>query len=889
MAQFFIIDGTALAYRSYYAFSRPLINSKGLVTTVAYVFLSVMHQIRQNYQPDYLAVTFDKGKSTFRHQIYPEYKSTREKMPDEMANQLPMLHELLEAMQTPVYQQDGIEADDIIATLARKAESQGIDVIIVSGDKDLLQLVNENIKVLRTTKGADWDQLFGSQAVLDKFEIRPDQIRDFLAIAGDVSDHIPGIPGIGAVNAKKLLHHYQTLDQIYQNLDQIKPESLQKKLIAGQDSANLARRLVSLDDQIELSINWPDLCLDKPVSERFHALLKEWEFTRFLKSYATPHSSANTFQFSYRIVDSLAVMDELKEALQSVTECAVDVETDRLDVFRANLVGIALCFQPHQGYYLPLAHNEVVNLPREILDDLGSLLNTKKIIGQNIKFDYLVLKKYHLNLDHLSFDTMIASYLLNPDLGHHNLDYLAKTYLHYTMLPFESVLKETGAVDFSQVPLNRAAFYSVEDVVVTYHLKQLLEPQLEKNGLARLFQDIEMPLVRVLAGMESNGVFINRELMSSFSGELENELQVLENKVYTEADQTFNINSPKQLSAILFDKLNLPGGKKTKTGYSTDVTVLEDLSHLHPLPAILLEYRRLNKLKSTYTDPLLAIIDPESGLVHSSFNQTVAATGRLSCSNPNLQNVPIRSDKGKTIRQAFQSRDPTTRLISADYSQIELRVLAHLSGDETLINAFMKGSDIHAETAALIYSVPQAQVTADMRRQAKTINFGIIYGMGSFSLSRELLISRNEAEKFIHTYFDRFSRVKDFIDQTIGFAGKNGYVTTLFNRKRFVPEINSSNFNRREFARRVAVNTPVQGSAADIIKKAMIDLDVWIRQKAPDLKMILQIHDELLFECPSDRLENYQSRIAQIMQECVHLRVPLRVDIGSGTNWLLAH
>ncbi|MBP7461700.1 MAG: DNA polymerase I [Candidatus Delongbacteria bacterium] len=893
MERLFIIDGTALAYRSYYAFSRPLVNSKGRTTTVAYVFLSVLHQIRQNYHPEYLAVTFDKGKPTFRHQLYPDYKSTREKMPDEMAKQLPMLNELLDAMQISVFEQEGIEADDIIATLARRAEQEGIEVIIVSGDKDLLQLVNENIKVLRTTKGADWDQLFDIQAVTAKFEVPPDRIRDYLAIAGDSSDHIPGIPGLGPIAAKKLLHQYPNLEQIYQNLEQIKPDSLRNKLIQGRSSAELALKLVALDEQVPLAIRWPELKLDKPVPPCLPELLKEWEFTRFLGAYQADSSSASaasdTFSFTYQLIADPAAWEELKPALTAAEECAIDVETDSLDPFQARLAGVSLCFQPHQGYYLPLAHTQGSNLPAEVVTELRACLKNKRMIGQNIKFDDRVLARHGVILDRPDFDTMIASYLLNPDLTHHSLDHLAQSRLHYAMLSFKDVLKETGASDFSQVPPERAAFYSVEDVVVTFHLKQQMEPQLEKNGLIRLFRDIEMPLMRVLGRMETNGVYINRDLMQSFSHALENELQEVENKIYTEAGQVFNINSPKQLSGILFERLNLPGGKKTKTGYSTDVTVLEELSHLHPLPALLLEYRQLSKLKSTYADPLLEAIDPASGLVHPSFNQTVAATGRLSCSNPNLQNVPIRTEKGKIIRQAFQTREPDNILISADYSQIELRVLAHLSGDETLISAFTQGLDIHSQTAALIYGIPQSQVTADMRRQAKTINFGIIYGMGSFSLARELSITRSEAEKFIQTYFDRFPRVRDFIDQTIRFAGKHGYVTTLFNRRRFVPEINSSNFNRREFARRIAVNTPVQGSAADIIKKAMLDLDVWIRTDRPDLKMILQIHDELIFECPESSLDYYRPRIGQIMEECVPLRVPLQVDIGSGPNWLSAH
>jgi len=749
-----------------------------------------------------------------------------------------------------------------------------------------MQLVDGPIAIIRPGKGAELEKIYYRKDVYQKFGVWPEQIRDYLSLTGDQSDNIPGVAGIGEKTALKLFAQFQSLADIYEHLEQITPDSLKQKLIRGRDSAMLAQQLVQLDSQIPMDLSWELMKLSDPDFDTFIPMIQEYGFTKFLNRY---QKKTRNFHFTHTIINSEEAFNSLIGLLQSAPWLALDTETTALDPQRADLVGISVAYQAHEGFYLPFVHNQGKNLPANCLVALAQVLRDKPIVGQNIKFDLAILARHGIELNRIAGDTMIAAYLLNPDHTHYNLDHLAQYYLNYQMLSYNDLIKETNARNFSEVPPERAAFYSSEDVVVTWHIWQKQEPLLKEKKLMRLFTEIELPLINVLASMERAGVYIDRALMQHFSHDLQNELAALELKIHASAGCQFNINSPKQLSEILFQRLKLPTIRKTKTGLSTDVGVLEALSSKHELPAMLLEYRQIAKLKSTYTDPLIEIVDPETGLVHPSFNQTVAATGRLSCSNPNLQNVPIRSEKGRVIRQAFQARNPDTLLISADYSQIELRILAHLADDAVLIEAFAKGLDIHTQTAALIYNLEEEAVTKEMRRQAKTINFGVIYGMSGFSLAQSLGISRKEADFFIETYFNRFPGVKQFIDQTIAFAETHGYVTTLFNRIRYVTEIDSKNFNRREMAKRIAVNTPVQGSAADIIKRAMIDLLKWRDREEPGLLMVLQIHDELLFECPRNELERLLPRIKATMENTVRLKVPLVVDIGTGRNWLEAH
>ncbi len=883
-----IIDGTALAYRSFYAFKNPLRTSTGIFTTVPFIFLNVLKKILENYKPDYIAVIFDLGKAEKRLSIYPEYKSTREKMPDEMAEQIPTLKELLSALDIKYFEIDGVEADDIIATVAERAEKHGFNVLILTSDKDMMQLVNDNIKIIRPAKGSDIEKIYDRNEVYKKFGVYPEHIIDYFAIIGDKSDNIPGINGIGPKTATKLFKQYTSLEQIIQNLEKITPQSLKEKFKKGIDKAILAKKLITLDKNINININFDELKIKQPEPQKAIPVLEKLEFNSFIKYFGLETQNTK-FSFEFQIIDNKKTFDEFISLLDKTELVAIDVETNSLSPIDAQLIGISIAFEANKGYYLPFGHKNGTNLSPDVLSILNDKLSNKKFIGQNIKYDYIVLKNAGVHLNNIYFDTMIASYLLDPDQHHHSLDRLAKKFLNYTMQSYSNLMKETNKQYFDELDIKSAAFYSVEDVVCTFAIKEKLLPLIKQNNLYSLFKNIELPLIKVLANMEMNGIYVNLELLNSILNKFNKEITEIEKQIYNIVGYQFNINSTKQLGEILFNQMKLPTIRKTKTGFSTDVKVLKQLADKHILPKLILEYRQLSKLVSTYLSPLKDFISKKTGLIHPSFNQTIAATGRLSCSNPNLQNIPIRTERGKKIREIFQARTKKNILISADYSQIELRVLAHLSGDENLIESFKNATDFHRKTAALIYNIDEKDVSAEMRRHAKTINFGIIYGMSAFSLAKELKISRKEAELFINMYFIRFPKVKDFIDNTVKFAQENGYVTTMFNRKRYIPQIKSSNKNILENAKRMAINTPVQGSAADIIKKAMIDINNWIEKEKIPIKMVLQIHDELLFECEKKYFPEFKDKIKQIMEKTVTLRVPLIVDISTGDNWLSAH
>jgi len=880
-----LIDGNALAYRAYYAFKQPLINSKGKQTTLCYVFLNTIKRLIDFYSPKYFAVMFDSGKAIKRMEIYKEYKANRKKMPDEMFEQFEDLKEMINKLNIPIYEKEGVEADDILAKTALEGQNRNIKTYILTSDKDMAQIINDNIQILRPVKGNENEQHFGYLEVFQKFGVYPEQIVDYLSIVGDSSDNIPGVKGVGEKGAVKLLSEYKNLDNIYENIDNIKPESLKKKLIENKEQAYLAKQLIKLDLDIDFDLSWNHLIFHGFDKDKVIDVLKYLEFNSMIHHFRFQTS----FNFQYEIIDTEKKLLVLIEKLTKSAEIAIDIESDHLDPFQARLVGISLCVEKNKGYYLPINHKKGNNINLKDLQLLNPIFKNSFFIGQNIKYDYLVLQNNGFYIENIKFDTMVASYLINPDQGHHNLDYLSEHWLGYKMKSFKDLMKEEKADDFSDVTICNGAYYSVEDVVVTFHLKEILEKKLIENSLLKLFNEIEVPLIKVLSDMESEGVYTNQKKIGQLLTEYKEEMIHLEEKIYQESGKVFNINSPKQLAEVLFDRLNLPKGKKTKTGYSTDVKVLENLSFYHPVPRMILEYRQNMKLVSTYLEPLKILSKKGNGLIHASFNQSIASTGRLTCSQPNLQNIPIKSKKGKQIRTIFMNRAQETVLFSADYSQIELRIMAHLSNDEEMIHSFEKEEDIHRDIASKIYEVSVDEVDDEMRRRAKTINFGVLYGMSAYSLSQELKITNREAKDFIEKYFSRFPKIKDFIEETIAFAQEKGYVSTIFHRKRYVPEINSSNRMRREFAKRIAVNTPVQGSAADIIKKAMIDIHYWIKRNQLPIRMILQVHDELLFEIPVKHKEDFSNKIIELMENCVILKTPLKVESGFGHTWLEAH
>lgn len=885
-SSFYIIDGNSYIYRAFYAI-RGLSTSTGLPTNAVFGFANMLLKVIKDKAPALLAIVFDPKGPTRRHGEYKEYKAHRPPMPRDLIPQVPYIHKLVEAFRIPVFVIDGQEADDVIATLARDAESRDMNITIVTGDKDLLQLVGPRIKIYDTLK----DKVYEPADVEERFSVPPDRVVEIMGLMGDASDNIPGVPGIGEKTAKVLIKQYGTIDNLLAHARDITKPKLKQSLIEYADLARLSRELAILHADVPITINYDDLKLKAPDSTALIGILRELEFTALLKHVVQePEQGAD-----YCTVLEEKDLQDLTNALSSADEFCFDTETTSPDPMQAELVGISFALRPHQAYYLPIGHG-YPGAPKQIsleraLGTLKPVMENPAIrkIGQNIKYDLLVLGHYGIQVKGVSFDTMIASYLLNPSKASHGMDALALEYLNYKTTTYAEV---TGSgkkqIGFDEVDVRPATRYSCEDADITLRLKHKLAPLLREQNLERLFLDMEMPLMEVLAGMERVGVKINADFLKIMSKKLGIDMAGVERTIYELAGTEFNINSPKQLAEILFVKLRLTPTKKTKTGFSTNVDVLEELAPLHPLPAEILKYRTLSKLKSTYIDALPLMINPKTGRLHTSLNQTVTATGRLSSSEPNLQNIPIRTEVGREIRQAFVAEQGAS-LLSADYSQIELRVLAHMSNDPALIKTFLNDEDVHTRTASEIFGLSPEEVTSEMRRKAKAVNFGIIYGISAFGLAQDIGVSNAEAKRYIDDYFAQYPGVRDFIDRTIGDAKMNGYVSTLFNRRRFIPELASSTAAVRNFGERMAINTPIQGTAADLIKLAMINIQKRLTRENLRSKMILQVHDELVFEVPDLEIEPMKKLVKEEMEGVLTLSVPIRVDVSVGKNWDEAH
>ena len=902
----YLIDGSALFYRSYFAFIRsPLINSRGENTSAIFGFVSSLIKILGEEKPEYIGVVFDTKEPTFRHKKYKEYKATREKMPEEMADQYPRIVEFVRAFNIPVLEMPGYEADDVIATMAKQAEQRGIETLMVTGDKDFMQLISPLIKMYVVRPGKDVE-IFDLELLKERFELTPEQVIDFLALMGDKSDNIPGVPGIGEVTAKKLLKQFGSLDNLYANIDRVDKKAVRQKLIDGKESAYLSRELVTIDTSVPLDLKFDQLKADPPDIKKLVELCDALEFrtlidriAAFARGNVAGRTDIDSTEKKYALVSSRSQLAELISRLKKNDFFVFDTETTGLKIFDSQIIGLSFALQPFEAYYVPLNDPKAEFSGQEALDLLKPVFESSQIPkgGQNIKFDGLMLWQHRIRLKGIAFDTMIAHYLLNPGTRQHNLDFLAHTYLNYKMVPIEKLIGKKGKKqkNMTEIPLMDIYPYACEDADVTLRLKEIFEKMLKENEIYQLFEQVEMPLVSVLTEMEKNGVKLDLDFLRNMSAELGTELVRLEQEIYQLAGTRFNINSPQQLGIVLFDKLEIHKQfsnrkpSRTPTGqYSTAESILEKYSG-HPLVGKILEYRQLTKLKSTYVDALPQLVSKRTGRLHASFNQTVAVTGRLSSSDPNLQNIPIRTDIGSKIRRSFIAEHPEDFILSADYSQIELRVMAHLSGDPGLREAFAHGEDIHATTAAAIFNIPLETVNEEHRRRAKAINFGIIYGMSPYGLASRLGIDPEEAKQIIDSYFMRFPLVNDYMTHTIAFAYQNKYVKTILNRRRNLPEIDSSNNNIRQNAERMAINTTIQGSAADLIKLAMIRIQKRLEAENLQTKMILQVHDELVFEVKAAEKEKVREMVKFEMEHAMKLDVPLKVDIGIGKNWLEAH
>ncbi len=967
----FLVDGYALIYRAFFALiSRPLTTSRGENTSAAWGVVNFLQRLIDTHKPEYVAWVHDSGLS-FRHEQYPAYKATREKLGEELQADfdrgMERIEELLAAFNIRVLALEGYEADDVIGTLARQGVDAGVNVVIVSGDKDFYQLVRPGVWLLNPGRGGPAsveEQWVGMENASERLGVPPHHVTDYLAMVGDSSDNVPGVKGIGDKTASELVATYGSLENILEHVAEITKKRPREALVAHESDARLSKSLVTIREDLAMPLELETLALAEPDHARLRDLFVELEFHGLAKDHAivAPTVARDT---SYVTVDTLSALDALMQRMRSVPYIAVDTETvielgspQIVDPLRSTLVSISIAVAPGEAYYLPLRHRERQNAQGELMvdmsgdraptdapEDRGLTLGgdeppapkkkaaRKKSVGstegsgiaarmlaerrhpvrnlpplmsaemtalremledpavrkvaQNAKYDLLALRRAGITLRGLEFDTMIASYVLDPGRRSHGLDVLAMEFLEHTMTSYEDLCgKGKGSVPFDECPIQAARDYSCEDADMTFQLRAIFEPQLETYALLPLFNDIEIPLIDVLADMEWAGIAINREWFASLKERFARERQRVEQEIYVSAGTEFNINSNLQLRQILFERLELPMLKRTATGPSTDASVLQELAEMgHVLPEQLMEYRELSKLENTYLDALPALVHPHTQRIHTSFNQTVATTGRLSSSDPNLQNIPIRRELGRDIRRGFVPREGWS-LIAADYSQIELRLLAHLSNDPAFVSAFRAGGDIHRQTASIIFGVPLEEVTSEMRGRAKTINFATIYGQGANALSRQLRIDHADARRFIDEYFERFQGIRGYLDSMVAFAREHGYVQTIFGRRRYIPELRDRNFNVRAFGERTATNSPIQGSAADLIKIAMIHIHALFARERVESRMLLQVHDELVFEAPPSEVEYISTLVQQEMQEAAKLSVPLVVDLGIGSNWL---
>ncbi|WP_457653773.1 DNA polymerase I [Rhodocaloribacter sp.] len=919
----YLLDAMALAYRAHFVFiSRPLINSKGQNTSAAYGFTAALLRLIEEHEIEHIAVVFDVlgPGGTFRDEMYAQYKAHREPPPEDLVANIPVIKEIVRALDIPVIEREGVEADDVIGTLARQAEADGADVVIVSPDKDFQQLLSDHVTIFRPAyRGETFDPIT-VETFREKYGVEPKQFIDILALMGDASDNVPGVPGIGEKTAMKLIRQYGTVENLLEHVDEVKGKRAREGLMNHAEDALLSKRLVTIKTDVDVGLDWRALHMEQPNLARIRALFRELEFNTLLSRVEklfggekggqgdlfggpAPAEAAEELSFDfgpyeevksydvetadYAVVRNRQALDALVKEIRRQKRLAVDTETTSTDQMYASLVGVSLSWKTEQGRYVPTPLPD--GTPTEaVLEALKPLLHVKKI-GQNIKYDIVVLARHGLELTGPLFDTMVAHYLINPEESH-GLDAIARQYLNYRMVPISDLIG-TGKNQLSMrdVPIDEVGPYACEDADISLQLADVLGEKLDELGLREIAETMEFPLIYVLADMERTGIRVDPDVLREISKQLEEELADLERQIYELAGERFNIASPQQLSEILFEKLGLRVVSKTSTGKSsTKESVLQELATEHPLPGLILDWRQLAKLKSTYVDSLPKLIHPETGRIHTNFNQTVTATGRLSSSNPNLQNIPVRSERGREIRKAFVPEEGW-KMLSADYAQIELRILASLSGDEALKEAFRTGQDVHTATAARVFGVPPEQVTREQRRKAKMVNYGIPYGVSAFGLAQRLRCSVKEAQALIDQYKRSFPGVARYLALQVERAREKGYVETLLGRRRYVPDIHSRNRTVRSFAERVAVNMPMQGTQADMIKLAMVRLHDRLAGEGMKSRMLLQVHDELVFETPPGEVEHLRKIVIHEMTNALPLEVPIEVDVGVGDNWLDAH
>ena len=884
----FLIDGSNYVYRAFYAI-RELSNSKGFPTNAIYGFTKMLMKLCRDWKPDYIAVVFDVKGPTFRHEAYDQYKATRKPMPDTLIPQFPFIKDIVRGFSIPVLEKEGLEADDIIGTLAKTYTQKGIKTVIVSGDKDFMQLVSDDTMMIDTMK----DKTYDIEGVREKFGAAPEKVVEILGLMGDASDNVPGVPGIGKKIALRLIEEFGTVEGVLENADKVRNKKIKENLKEFADQARMSRELVTIKTDALVEFDLESSRYTKPNIDILKEFFKEFEFSSLIQELKIREEE--DVEKKYSLILKEGEFEELLKRLQEVTEFSFSLELTSDVPMLADIVGISICPEVSEAYYIPVLH-AYEGAPKQletvyVLKGLTPFISNKNIKkhGHDIKSSLIILSRNGVELKGVGYDTMVASYILNPSKHSYDLTDIVREHLNYELISKKDLVGSgSKAISFDAVALEKAVYYSCQKADAILKLFSLLTDKIEKGESGDLFYNVEMPLVEILASMEKKGVLVDVGLLKEMSLQHEELMSILEEKIYRLAGEKFNINSPKQLQVILFDKLGLPRGKKTKNGYSTGVDVLAGLALSHELPAEILAYRSIAKLKSTYMDALPMLVNPETGRIHTSYNQTVTATGRLSSSNPNLQNIPVRTVEGRRIRQAFIAPEGC-KIVSADYSQIELRILAHLSGDKALIEAFKSGEDVHVRTASDIFGVFPEMVNADMRRQAKVINFGIIYGMSPFGLSRELGISQKQARAYIDAYFRRFHGVRKYLDGILENARKDGFVTTLLKRRRYLPEINSGSASLRQFAERTAINTPIQGTAADLIKVAMINIARCIAEGNFSTNMIMQVHDELVFEVPLEEKDEVMDLVRREMEEVIELKVPLKVDISSGRNWDEAH
>jgi DNA polymerase-1 len=885
----YLIDGSGYMYRAFHAI-RYLTNSKGMPTNAVFGFTRMLVKILKQEEPDYVGVVFDLKGPTFRHEIYKEYKANRAETPDDLVQQIPYIKRVVEALCIPVIELQGYEADDLIGTYAKKAVRDNFEVVIVTGDKDMYQLVEEDIRIYDELR----DRWVGTHEAEERFGVPVERIVEVMGLSGDSVDNIPGVPGIGSKTATELIQQFGSIEEVLGHIDQISGAKRKENLTNHGDDAILSKKLVTIDINAPSPVELETLCRKSPDPKLLTDIFSELEFFTLLKElYPEGAHVPSGVESEYITLDDKGEFLNLLADIKAKGIFAFDFETTSPNPVLAKIVGISFCYDIGKAWYVPLKHRSITARQLNfgwVMDQLRPIFENSSIkkIGQNIKYETIILSQYGIRLEGIAFDTMLASYVLNAAKRSHSLSNISIEYLNHKMIEYKEVVG-TGKkeVCFDEVDIPTATEYSAEDSDITYRLYEMLEPKVEDFN--DLYYNIELPLVSVLARMEVSGVRIDPDILTKMSKEAQTDIDLLRERILELSGCSFNPDSPSQLADALFEKLELPPIKKIKTGYSTNEAVLEELSLLHPLPGEVLEYRKLKKLQSTYIEALPKLINKNTGRVHPSFNQTVTVTGRLSCSDPNLQNIPVRTEFGKRIRSAFVACDDSHILLSADYSQVELRIMAHLSEDSILIDAFARGEDIHRRTAAQIGGVSFDQVTDEMRRHAKTINFGILYGMGAFGLAKSLKITRKEAQQIIDSYFENLPQVKEYIDTLIENARRDGYATTLFNRRRDIPELQAANGNIRKFGERTAVNTPLQGTAADIIKLAMIRIDHDLEVRNLNTRMILQVHDELLFDVPKEEKDEVSELVQRHMENVVELKTPLVVNIAAGHNWAEIH